>query len=69
MGHVVLGVPLGQGASQQLQAVFGSLEALEDAAAYHTDNAVALPCGSRVEEALQRQSELGNIGFGVCRQV
>ena len=49
MGHVVLGVPFGQGAGQQLQAVLGSLEALEDPAAYHADDAIAFAGGSRVE--------------------
>ena len=70
MGHVVLGVPLGQGAGQQLEAVFGSLETLEDAAAYHADNAIALPCRSRVEEALQRQATNEDMSeVGVCRRV
>lgn len=52
MGHEVLGVPLGQGAGQQLQAVLGCLEALENASTHHTHNAAALASRSRVEQAL-----------------
>ena len=53
MGHVVLRLPLGQGAGQQLQAVLCCLEALEDAATDHTHDAVPLAGSPRVEETLQ----------------
>lgn len=52
MCHVILRLPLGQGAGQQLQAVLGCLEALEDASTHHTHNAVTLPSRPGVEEAL-----------------
>ena len=67
MSHVVLRLPLGKGAGQQLQAVFSSLEALEDTTAYHADDAVALASGSRVEEALQEQAVNQDIPrLGAC---
>ena len=53
MCHEVLGLPFGQGAGQQLQAVLSCLEAFEDAAANHTDNAVAFSGCSRIEQALK----------------
>lgn len=53
VGHVVLRLPFGQGTGQQLQTVLGGLEALEDAAADDTDDAVAFACCSRVEHTLQ----------------
>lgn len=62
MRHIALGLPLGKGTGEQLEAVFGSLEALEDAAAYHTDDAVALAHGARIEEALQFNKHSGNDG-------
>ena len=53
MCHEVLGLPFGQGAGQQLQAVLSCLEAFEDAAAHNADNAVAFSSCSGIEEALK----------------
>lgn len=53
MGHVVLGVPFGQGAGQQLQAVLRCFEAFEDAAADYADCSIAFTRCSRVKQTLQ----------------